>query len=400
VGKFPTSLNAVLGKGDEMRTDDLKAALTRRVGMTCAVVFFALAFAAPASAQSTYTLTVNLAGIGTIVSEPAGIECNVLVPTCSASFPAGTAVTLTVSTAVNTTFAGWSGACSGQQTCTLVMNGPQTATATIGLTPVCMISGQGGWWWNSAEGGRGYFIDNNNAGRLYFVMMGYDVSGHATWYAALASQAASTCTYTGTLASFGGGQTLTGAFQAPTSATNIGNFSLTFTDATHANVQLPGETLALQRFMYTAAGSSTFPASIAAQLTGIYWNPEEPGRGFAIEIQNGVLYIGGYMYDASGLPVWYVVAPTAPYSPLQASQPRQRCCTGIILGPPPPFDSPFLGDWAQFSNGQVLGGPYRAPVVFSGDVGAMSLMFQGGQTPNAVLGLPNGNSTILQRFTY
>jgi hypothetical protein len=278
------------------------------------------------------------------------------------------------------------------------MNGPETVTATVYFAPACTIVAESGWWWNSAEGGRGFFIDSNGA-RLYFVMMGYDVSGHATWYAALASQTATTCTYAGTFATFGGGQTLTGTFQAPTSATNVGNFSLTFTDATHASVQLPGENLTLQRFVYAGNGNPTQPEGAATSLTGIYWNPAEPGRGFAIEIQNGVLYIGGYMYDASGLPVWYVAGPTAPSSPGQAALPRQRCCTGIIISQPP-FDSPFVGDWAQFSNGQVLGGPHRAPVVFSGDVGAMALTFQAGQFPNAVLGLPNGNSTKIQRFAY
>jgi hypothetical protein len=381
-----------------MRIDDLKPVLTRRLGRMCALALFALAFAGPALAQSTYTLTVNLAGNGTITSNPAGISCNVLVPTCSASFPAGTAVTLTAESAVNSNFSSWSGACSGLQTCTVIMSGPASVTATIGFTPACLIAGESGWWWNSAESGRGIFIDNNGA-RLYFVMMGYDVSGHATWYAALASQTSSACTYAGTFASFGGGQTLTGAFQAPTSVTNLGNFSLTFTDATHAKVQLPGENLTIQRFIYAGNGSATQAEGTPTALTGIYWNPAEPGRGFAIEIQNGVLYMGGYMYDASGLPVWYIVPPTTPAVPLQAAQPRQRCCVGIIISQPP-FDGPFLGDWVQFAHGQVLGGPYRAPVVFSGDVGAMSLTFQAGQFPNAVLGLPNGGSTNIQRFAY
>ena len=67
-------------------------------------------------------------GTGTITSSPSGINCG---STCSSSFAAGTAVTLTATPASGSAFTGWSGACSGTGACTVTMNSAQTATATF-----------------------------------------------------------------------------------------------------------------------------------------------------------------------------------------------------------------------------------------------------------------------------
>jgi phospholipase C len=80
------------------------------------------------------TLTVILAGAGTgtISSAPSGITC---APTCSASFTSGTQVTLTATAGANSSFTGWTGACTGTSpTCALTMNASQQVTATFGVT--------------------------------------------------------------------------------------------------------------------------------------------------------------------------------------------------------------------------------------------------------------------------
>ena len=61
---------------------------------------------------STYTLTVTKTGGGSgqVTSTPPGINCGT---TCSHSYAAGTLVTLTATPAKNSTFTGWSGACTG-----------------------------------------------------------------------------------------------------------------------------------------------------------------------------------------------------------------------------------------------------------------------------------------------
>jgi hypothetical protein len=77
------------------------------------------------------TLTVNLGGngTGTVTSSPAGINCP--AANCSAMFPLGTIVTLTAVPATGSSFASWSGACSGSGTCGVTMNTDQSVTATF-----------------------------------------------------------------------------------------------------------------------------------------------------------------------------------------------------------------------------------------------------------------------------
>lgn len=74
------------------------------------------------------SLSVTLTGSGTVTSAPAGINCGA---TCTASFPAGSKVSLSAAPASGFTFTGWSGACSGTGTCTVTMSGNQSVTATF-----------------------------------------------------------------------------------------------------------------------------------------------------------------------------------------------------------------------------------------------------------------------------
>ncbi|WP_414654075.1 InlB B-repeat-containing protein [Hyalangium sp.] len=84
------------------------------------------------AAPSMYTLNVTLAGNGSgaVVSTPAGINCP--AGNCSASFPAGTFVTLTATPAAYfDLFAGWSGACWGTDACPVMMSAASSVTATF-----------------------------------------------------------------------------------------------------------------------------------------------------------------------------------------------------------------------------------------------------------------------------
>lgn len=80
-----------------------------------------------------YRLSVEVegrrGGKGTVTSSPAGIVCG---RTCSARFPDGTVVTLQATPRADSTFAGWSGACSGRTTtCTVTMSQARRVTATF-----------------------------------------------------------------------------------------------------------------------------------------------------------------------------------------------------------------------------------------------------------------------------
>ena len=65
-------------------------------------------------------------GSGRVLSDPPGIECG---QACTASYPDGTKVVLTASPTPGSTFAGWSGACSGIGSCAITLQGDD-ATAT------------------------------------------------------------------------------------------------------------------------------------------------------------------------------------------------------------------------------------------------------------------------------
>ncbi len=94
--------------------------------------------------QSLPLLTVTLggSGAGTVSSSPAGISCP---PTCSASFSVGTLVTLTETPATNSSFAGWSGACGGNNsTCTVTLSASQQVTATFNINQLLLTVSLGG----------------------------------------------------------------------------------------------------------------------------------------------------------------------------------------------------------------------------------------------------------------
>ncbi len=72
---------------------------------------------------------VTFAGTGAgTVSAASGLTCNL---SCTANFPLGSTVTLTVAPVTGSQFNGWSGACSGTGACQLSLNGDKGVTATF-----------------------------------------------------------------------------------------------------------------------------------------------------------------------------------------------------------------------------------------------------------------------------
>src|SRR5205807_5766846 len=89
------------------------------------------------------SLVVVLAGTGhgTVTSSPAGIDCGA---TCAHQYAHGTAVTLTQSPGVDSTFTGWSGACSGTGACTVTMDQSHQVTATYTLKQITLTAQKSG----------------------------------------------------------------------------------------------------------------------------------------------------------------------------------------------------------------------------------------------------------------
>ena len=227
-----------------------------------------------------------------------------------------------------------------------------------------------GWWYNPAEGGRGFFIEQQG-GSVFLAAFLYDDSGRPTWLSSGGSL--SGAAYSGPLDSYAGGQTLGGAYTPPAHAPSPGTLTLQFADSSHATLSWPGGTTSIQRFPIVPGGLAGVAAS---PQSGWYWNPAEGGRGFAIEIQNGNIMVAGFMYDAAGRPLWYVSQ-----GPLVAGNPNL-----------------YQGQWVEYANGQTLSGAYKAPLVANPQAGALVLQFTNAE--NAILTLPNGQQTTLTRFRF
>jgi hypothetical protein len=78
--------------------------------------------------QFTVSVAVTGTGGGTVTSSPAGISCG---SSCSALYNVGTVVTLTASPNSQSTFLGWSGACSGTGACTFTVTAATSVTAAF-----------------------------------------------------------------------------------------------------------------------------------------------------------------------------------------------------------------------------------------------------------------------------
>ena len=70
----------------------------------------------------------NGSGSGAISSNPSGIDCGL---NCSSSFSDGTVINLTPTANPGSSFAGWTGACTGTGVCAVTMNAAKTVTATF-----------------------------------------------------------------------------------------------------------------------------------------------------------------------------------------------------------------------------------------------------------------------------
>jgi hypothetical protein len=81
-----------------------------------------------------YSVTVTLAGSGGGLVTGNGINCGTATGTdCSKTYDYGTSVTIKATPDSSSDFAGWSGACSGMDECTVTVDAAKNVTATFNL---------------------------------------------------------------------------------------------------------------------------------------------------------------------------------------------------------------------------------------------------------------------------
>jgi hypothetical protein len=255
----------------------------------------------------------------------------------------------------------------------MIGNGVNRNVVTVPATLECKPQPpQTGWWWNSAEGGRGYSIEVNG-NHIFYAAYLYDAQGNAQWYVATGNTSIDGSLFTGDLLKVTGGQTLGGAFHAPSPAQSAGAITLAFAEATKGTMVWPGGAVAIERFAFTPGGLTAAPRAGQPE-SGWWWNPEESGRGFFMEWQGDSADIAGYMYDDAGNPVWY-----------------------LSLFPVPNVQA-YSGNWWLFANGQSLTGPYKPATQINANVAPVSIQFT--TSTAATMTLPNGRSTQLVRYRF
>jgi hypothetical protein len=278
--------------------------------------------------------------------------------------------TLTANIAGTTIYVGY-----GQNALNMLTAGLNRRAVTVPGTVSCDPQApETGWWWNTAEGGRGYSIEVAG-NHIFFASYLYDVSGRATWLVASGNTSLDGSLFTGNLEAYAQGQTLSGPYRAPSAPTNPGALTLAFNDARHGTMTWPGGSVAIERFNIVPDGLNQQKRE--NQPEGGWWfNPSESGRGFFMEWQGGELFMAGYMYDDNGQPIWYLSSNTTPSTNLQAYQ----------------------NTWWQYANGQTLSGAYRPATRINDNVAPLTITFQGSE--NAIMTLPGGRTTAIRRFRF
>ena len=182
---------------------------------------------------TTYTLTVARAGTGSGTVTASGINCGA---TCSATYAAGTSLTLTASAATGSTFAGWSSTCPGFTSGAVTLNASCTVTAAFDL----------------ADPGTSFSVNAGGAAAWTFAADAYFTGGST--YAT--TSAIDTSLLAAPLPA-----------QAVLQSERYGEFAYTIPNRTPGSAQVV--TLYFAEIYWTAAGQRTFDVAVngAAVLT-------------------------------------------------------------------------------------------------------------------------------------
>jgi hypothetical protein len=120
--------------------------------------------------------------------------------------------------------------------------------------------------------------------------------------------------------------------------------------------------------------SSASAATVGGPATGLWYNIQNPGRGYGIDIQGDLMIVKTYIYETSGDPIWYLSSGTYNHA-----------------------TSVFTSTYDSYSNGQCFGCPWHQPTVQVGAAGPITITFHTNQT--ATLSYPGG-TTEITKYNY
>jgi subtilisin len=257
---------------------------------------------------------------------------------------------------------------SSGQTFTYSERRIDVAAALSAIDGIALVP-ETGWWWNPAESGRGFAIEVRN-GNLFFAAYLYDSSGRASWHIASGTMAGAS--YSGSLQSFGNGQSLFSGYRAPSFLGSPGTMSLQFSSTRTATLVWPGGTVPLQRYPFGPNGLDT-PRQPFQPETGWWWNAAESGTGYTIEVQGTQMFMATFLYRSDDSAVWYLA-------------------NGAMTN-----DNTFVGTLTEYAGGQSLTGAYR-PASAQQTSGVVTLQFI--TTETARLIFSSGRIVDLTRYRF
>jgi len=137
VGTVSQSYSATVAKGSIVSQNPSAGSVAHRTVKTGPPVNLVVSNGVPP-----HGLTVIRAGTGsgTVSSSPAGISCGL---TCSKTFAYGATITLTATPATGSTFAHWSGPCTGTGVCKVTMSAARSVTASFALIKTLKVTKAG-----------------------------------------------------------------------------------------------------------------------------------------------------------------------------------------------------------------------------------------------------------------
>lgn len=125
--------------------------------------------------------------------------------------------------------------------------------------------------------------------------------------------------------------------------------------------------------LLAAAGLAATTAHAYEPESGIWWNPNESGTGYAIEVQDDMMAVTIYGGDQNGFAKWYT-------------------STGRLDG-----NAYFEADLLGFDHVQPIGKPYPGRPVLEPGYGKLKIVFDPNDNRRATLTWPNGRSIPIQR---
>lgn len=124
--------------------------------------------------------------------------------------------------------------------------------------------------------------------------------------------------------------------------------------------------------------SATSALALITPESGWWWNPDESGRGFSIEIQDSTVFMATYTYedierDGVRRPVWFF-------------------SSGALTG-----DSNYEGSLLLLEDGQCFGCDYAAPATSATEGHDVSITFLTATTAEITI---DGDTTSIERFQF